>query len=240
MRINEENKSLDMEARDINYLLPHYVKCYLFYTRNEMPTKIVFPMFSSIKYGNVMLPIEWIAEDSQKALAIAKDGEIVPEVTEEQEKILDDKDAEIERLKKEIADMKGKEVFTSASDTAAEGLTQEEQLYEAAKPDQPTPAPEDVIRQEQETQAEEQPQAESPAKAAFATPPVIEQRTPKQPPGGDIGPGQHVSEMHSRDTGDQLKTTRDLIDEPEITGVEKEFEKTISRDEAGMPKIEGE
>ena len=48
MRINQENKSLDMEARDLNYILPAYVRSYLFYSKNEMPAKIIFPMLASV------------------------------------------------------------------------------------------------------------------------------------------------------------------------------------------------
>ena len=103
MRINQENKSMDIESRDINYILPAYVRSYQFHMKNELPTKIIFPMFVSVKAGGVDIPIEWVPPLEPIATEIAKDGNNVAEVTEEQEAALDEKDAEIARLKAELA-----------------------------------------------------------------------------------------------------------------------------------------
>ncbi|MCK4414925.1 MAG: hypothetical protein KAY32_15430 [Candidatus Eisenbacteria sp.] len=256
MRINQENKTLDMEIRDVNFILPPYVRSYLFYSKNEMPTKIVFPMFAAVDIlgadGQLHpLPIEWIAPESPVAKEIAKDGEVVAEVTPEQEAILDKQDESVKELKAEFE--------PAPEGEKVEGLTEEEQTYEAARADQPTPAPEDLIRQQEEDALAEQEAAmaaeaeaeakaaaehiESPAKAAFAespaTPPPTPERQPKQPPGGDIGPGQPLSGMGPRGSGDQIQTARDLKDEPDIKEEEQvPFEKEIGRDEAGKPIVE--
>ena len=84
------------------------------------------------------------------------------------------------------------------------------------------------------------------ARAAFAEPEVKKEptptkppREPKQPPGGDIGAGQPLSGMQPRDSRDQKRTARDLLDEPNIDDApEKEFEKEVTRDNKGNPVIE--
>ena len=129
MRINSDNKTMDIEARDINYILPTYVRSYQFYSKNELPTKIIFPMFVSVKAAGVDIPIEWVPPLDPVAVEIGKDGSNVAEVTEEQEAALDKKDAEIKRLRAEVEEL--------------------------AKNQPLKPAPEDLVRQEQEaTEAE--------------------------------------------------------------------------------------
>ena len=84
----------------------------------------------------------------------------------------------------------------------------------------------------------------SPAKQAFAESveialPVPEQRLPKQPPGGDIGAGQPLSNMGPRDARDQAMTAKALQPDADISEAkEKPFEKEIKRDEAGKPIVE--
>lgn len=254
MRINQENKSLDMEIRDINFILPPYVRSYQFYCKGEAPEKIVFPMFPSVDIVGEdreihPMPIEWVSPESPVAKEIAKDGAEISEVTPEQEAELDEKDKEIATLKKQIADL-----ITPSTRT----LKEDESAL--------TPAPEDILRQQEEdalaeqeaamtTEAEAEVKAaaehaESPARAAFAeVEPTAEEkakieasqpvRQPKQPPGGDIGPGQPPSDMGARDSRDQVRTARDLIEEPEIEGAEeKPYEKEIKRDDQGNPIIE--
>ncbi len=261
MIVNSENKSMDMEVRDINYILPAYVKSYLFISRNEMPKKITFPMFPSVKVNGIDIPIEYVPPLDEIALKISKDGKDVAEVTPAQEAALDEKDEEIKRLRNELTQ-------TGLGGEQEEEITPEQLEDEAAgkKLEEDTevvPAPEDLIRQEQETADEvteglteeeqtyeaakaDQPKA-SPAKAAFTIDPNPSHqpppgRQPKQPPGGDLGPGAGPSDMQSRQRGDQTRTARDLIDEPEISEAEeageKEFEKPVSRDEKGNPVVE--
>ena len=260
MRINTDNNTVDMEARDINYILPAYVRSYLFYNKNIMPQKIIFPMFPSIKVDNTVIPIEYVSPTDPRAVELAKDASNIPEVTPEQEALLDAKDEEIKKLKVKVAELE--------TPAAKEPLT---------------PTPEDLLRQVQEEalpgEGEDKPPAESPAKTAFAgLEPVPEEETteglteeeqtyeaaradqpgpealkvdpdpahqpppgrkPGQPPGGDIGPGQGLSDMHARDRKDQAQTTRDLLEEPEIKEEEQvPFEKVIKRDDKGRPIIE--
>jgi hypothetical protein len=105
VRINKESKSVDMEVRDINYILPQYIRSYLFYSKNEDPVEIVFPMFSSVPHPTktgVRVPIRWVPELSEIAVEILKDGADVAEVTEEQIAKLDEKDEEIKRLREDL------------------------------------------------------------------------------------------------------------------------------------------
>ena len=255
MRINPENKSLDMEHRDINYILPPYIRNYMFMNKNEMPEKIIFPMFASVMAGGKEIPIEYIAAESPVAVEIAEDGAAVPEITPAQEAVLDERDEEIKRLKAEVEAL----TITGGRGEDEVGGTTD------VTPEEPaiTPAPEDLVRQQEEYEAEHgdaprRPEGSvSPAKAAFAhaaeerietaTPYAKTatelakeaERIPKQPPGGDIGAGQSPSDMHPRDARDQAMTAKALQPEADISEAEeKPFEKEIKRDEAGKPIVE--
>ncbi len=230
MRINSDNKTMDIEARDINYILPAYVRSYQFHMKNEIPTKIVFPMFVSVRAAGVDIPIEWVPPLDPIAQDITKDGSNVAEVTEEQETALNEKDKEIADLKAEVESLaqtgRGGE---DGGGTQKEDTTSEQLLDEAAD-----------LELEEETAAP----AESPAKTAFKVDPdpthqPLPDRIPKTAPGGDIGSGQPLSDMHGRDRRDQARTAADLKEEPEIEGApEKEFEKGIKRDDKGNPIVE--
>lgn len=244
MRINQENKSVDMEARDINYILPAYVRSYLFYNKNEMPEKIIFPMFPSVKVGDKDIPIEYVPPLDAIAVEIAENGKSVAEVTPEREAVLDEKDERIKELKAEVA-VKPEDILEPIEPGSDEAISKG------------APAPEDLIRQQQETieqledetadlqlEVDTSPPAESPARAAFQVDPnpahqPPPDRKPIQPPGGDIGPGMGLSDMHARDRRDQIRTARDLAEEPEIVEeAEKPYEKDITRDEQGRPVVE--
>ena len=207
MRINQQNKSLDIETRDINYILPAYVRSYLFYSHNEDPEKIVFPMFQSVPHPSktgVMIPIEWVPMLDPAAIDIVKDGDNVAEVTPEQEAAIDEKDGEIIRLKEELERLQAQPLRI---DTSAVKV--------------------DVA----------QPTAKSKAKTAFKSEPPAG-RVPKMPPGGDIGAGSPDG-MGSRDGRDLARAKQDLREEPETDeSEEKEFDKTIKRDENGNPVVE--
>jgi len=243
MRINSENKSMDMEARDINYILPTYVRSYLFYSKNEMPSRIIFPMFPSVKVGGVDIPIEYVHPLDKIAVEITEDGKDVAEVTPEQEAALDAKDNEIADLKAQIAKLE-----TTPEAPAPEDITRQQQ--EDKIPDEPPPPAraafteaaeerietagkftgESVHKVEKERYEEKDRQIQE-MSSAF--------RQPKQPPGGDIGPGSSLSDMHPRDGRDQTRTARDLLPEPDIAEAEeKPFEKEIKRGEDGKPIVE--
>jgi len=226
MIMDDKEKQILMEARDINYILPAYVRSYLFYSKNELPRKIVYPMFSSITVQGKQIPIEYVPPLDAIAVEIAKDGADVAEVTPEEEAMLDEKDEKIKMLKEELERLRSRESKLVESGAIAE--------------ETPPPAPKEV----------------SPARAAFAEAPKeaghdpevkglaeaeakMGVRQPKQPPGGDVGPGLGLSDTHARDRRDQIRTAKDLMDEPDTNEAEeKEYEKPISRDEEGKPVVE--
>ena len=105
MITNIEQKTMEMEARDINYILPSYVRTYLFISKNEDPDRIIFPMFPSIPHPHKKgqtIPIEYVPYLGEVAVAIAKDGKDIAEVTPQQEAALDEKDDEIKRLRAQL------------------------------------------------------------------------------------------------------------------------------------------
>src|SRR3990172_4503607 len=66
-----------MERRDIDYILPQYIRSYLYYTKNQDPEEIVFPMFHSVRHPlkpTVMVPIRWVPELDILAQEIEADG----------------------------------------------------------------------------------------------------------------------------------------------------------------------
>lgn len=234
MRINDTDKQMEMEERDINYILPAYVRSYLFYTKNQMPDRIIFPMFPSVKIGDTEIPIEYLYPTDPVVVEIAVDGSNVEEVTEEHEAEIDAKDEEIKRLKSEL------EQLQSATSMEREevGLLpskEGEVLQVTAKVEEPLVKPKTISK----------------AKAAFATAAreyietaipyadkAFSDRQPKLPPGGDIGAGQPLSDTHARDTRAEKHMKRDLAEEPDINEKEeKEFGKDIARDEQGRPVV---
>ena len=187
MRINKEDKQMEMERRDINYIFPAYLKAYLFYNKNQTPDKIIFPMFSEVTIDGVKIPIEYVPELSNIAVDIKQDGADIPEVTSEKETELDMKDDAIKEIKEIAKDPISKQ-----------------------------PA----------------------ARKAFVSGIGVD-RKPKMPPGGDIGPGLPLSDMHSRDRKDQSRTRADLAEGPDIDeSKEKPYEKNVSRDSSGNPVVE--
>lgn len=253
MRINYQNKTMDMEVRDMNYILPAYLRSYQFHSQNELPTRIIFPMFASVKAANgVDIPIEYVPPLEAIAVEIQKDGSNVAEVTPEQEVVLDEKDAEIARLKAELTQTgQGEEDAGGTQTTEGTGhLTSKPNIQEVSKDTgEFEPVPEEEVteglsEEEQTYEAAKADQPESPARKAFTvgTGPAHRpqpDRKPKQPPGGDIGTGQPLSDMHPRGRDDQRRTARDLKEEPSIDEApEKEFGKEIKRDEEGNPIVE--
>lgn len=258
MRINQENKSMDMEARDINYILPAYIRSYLFYSNNELPEKIIFPMFPSVAVGDREIPIEYVPPLDPVAVEIANDGSAIPEVTSAQEAVLDEKDEEIKRLKAEVESLTtvergedevgGTPTISIEHPLAAidESETEEQtaaRLKEEVGGEPLSPArtafADEFGKAVDKTETERY-EAEDERQQKIHQAIVVEpNRKPNQPPGGDIGPGLGLSDTHGRDRRDQARTARDLADEPDINEAEeKEFEKPISRDGNGRPVVE--
>lgn len=229
MRINQQSKSVDMEVRDINYILPQYIRSYLFYTKNEDPERIIFPMFSSVPHpikAGVNIPIEYVPMISPVVSEIIEDGKDIPEVTPVQEAALDEKDEEIKQLKEQLAKL---EVNAKQMGTAEPQLG-DERVNKDGVPELYVRAGEDI----KIGGAEESPTLRPPKSKAKTAP----DRAPRMPPGGDIGTGS-PDNMGSRDRADLSRTKRDLLDEPETNEAEeKDFGKKIKRDEQGKPVVE--
>lgn len=145
MLIDDKNKTIQIEPRDINYILPSYIKLYLFYTRGEEIKAIVFPMFSSVLHPETGEPvsIEWIPPTDPVAVSIIEDGKDVPEIAPAQEARLDAKDEEIKKLKKELADMQQQRVppSTTQVDTKEEKKIMEYPKPKTTKQSSPTRQP---------------------------------------------------------------------------------------------------
>lgn len=209
MIVNKDNKSVDIEQRDWNYVMTAYVRNYLFVAKNESPEKIVFPMFRTVKhpFTGVDIPVEWMPEDSPVAVDIKEEGSTVEEATEAEIVAVDKKDKEVAKLKEQITEP-------------------EEQVATV------TPAPEDLIRQQEESVPE--PEPESPARAAFKDVPDREPKTPDVV----IPPGSQLDNMSKRDKADQRRIARDLAEQPDIDEEkEKPFDKAVERDEKGEPVV---
>lgn len=104
MRVSPERKSLDIEAREVNYIMGALIQNYLFVTKNEDPVEIIFPMFPAVPHPRkpgVMIPIRWLPPTDPIAIEIAKDGSNIPEVTPEEEAVLDAKDKAAEEVKEQ-------------------------------------------------------------------------------------------------------------------------------------------
>lgn len=107
------NKQVQMEVRDINYMLGAYINNYLFISKNEDPVEVIFPMFQTVPHPRkpgVMIPIRWIKHTDPVAVEIAEDGSNVPEVTPAQEAALDEKDKLIEEVKEQVVKEEPKEL----------------------------------------------------------------------------------------------------------------------------------
>src|SRR4030042_1105123 len=109
MRINEEARTLDIEARDINYVLGAYVRLYLYQTKNTDPERIFFPMFRSVPHPykkGVTIPIEFVPDDSPVAIEIKYDGSNVAEPTPESEAKADEAERQYDNTKKTLEQLK--------------------------------------------------------------------------------------------------------------------------------------
>jgi len=222
MIINEDNKTMEIEPRDVDYVLPAYVRLYLFQTKNEDPEKIIYPMFSSVRHPSkqgVTIPIEYVDEKSPEALAIIEDGSNIPEATPESEAAADRKEDEYDAMKgkiaaleEELAATKGTVVELDFAKAEAEfaGINQETIAQAIAESTDDSPAKAAFKEQmTQEAQAAIESIQPTPARIALA----------KQPE-HMIPPGMPLDLGGARDAADQKRIARDLIPEKDIKGEE--------------------
>jgi len=200
MRVNEETKSVDMEERDVNYIMPAYIVSYLFQCKNEDPERITFPMYPSVPHPRkpgVLIPIEYVPPDSPVAVEIKEDGADVPEATMEQVRQIDEKEDRMEELKE-----------------AVDGLRAEADIFIPA-PENVSPARAAFADEPVAEQLQEEPEV---APEPGPTTPV---RVPKQPPGGALPPGTPLDGMQSRTPGFERQIAKDIAPQVEVNEEEE-------------------
>jgi len=86
---------MEMEQRDIEYLLTAFLRAYKFYRQNTLPDKITFPMIKKFtdKESGVVIPIEFVeasepagtdaAVNTMAEQALTDMAEELPEVKED-------------------------------------------------------------------------------------------------------------------------------------------------------------
>jgi len=206
MRVNQEGKSVDIERRDINYILPAYIRAYMFYTRNEDPEKIIFPMFRSVPHPvkkGTEIPIEWVPDNSPVAVEITEDGGNIPETTPEAESEADKKEEDYNAQKARIAELESEVNAPDVSPARATLAKMAEELAAEAEAS-------DKHSQPKSTNLEfgdNQPSAER--LAAAKAPDVV------------LPPGTPSDYGGSRDKRDQQRIARDLAPEKEVNEAEE-------------------
>lgn len=261
MRANTENKSMDMEVRDINMFLPAYIRSYLYVSKNESPDKIIFPMFPSVPHPydpSKQIPIEYYPMDSPMVAEITEDGKDIKEATEAE---IAEKDRQEDVIKELTAKVKELEATTEGREGVV-GTAEQSDIVSLPSPlmvspqDEEsvltvplTPAPENLLRQQQEAEPTEVNMKEAKAKMVGVKPPtpeattkpgLVPAREPKQPD-VVVKPGEgNLDGMGSRDKRDQGRVAKDLAPEPEVDeNKEVPFDKETGRDSKGKPTVKG-
>ena len=105
MRINSDNKSIDIEERDINFIIDNYAVSYKFHTKNAPIDRIIIPMFTVAKtrYGDI--PIEFVPDMSAYAKELVDDGKAVAEISPVQADELAVQDAKKQAMIKEVKEV---------------------------------------------------------------------------------------------------------------------------------------
>lgn len=81
MEINAENNTIVLTERDLNYILPNFVKAYKFRMRNNLPTKIIFSNVQHLTYiepgmpAAINIPLEY--EAAEEPVIKAEEIEVV-------------------------------------------------------------------------------------------------------------------------------------------------------------------
>jgi len=203
MRVNKETKSVDIEQRDLNYILPAYIISYLFNCQNEDPERITFPLYPSVPHprkSGVLIPIEYVPPESPVAVEIKEDGSDVAEATEAQIRQIDEREDEIKRLKEEVARLAPVPPPTIDPDNLPDHLKEV------------SPARAAFAKELQDGAAETKAAEEHLKEAASAT----LDRQPKQPPGGALPPGTPLDDMQSRNTKLDSMVARDIAPQPDV------------------------
>lgn len=233
MRIDKDRKSLDIEKRDIDYILTAYMRMYLFQTRNEDPDVITIPMFRTTPHPykkGEEVEIQYIPDTSPVAVDIKEDGSDIPETSPESEAEADKKEEEYNATKAKL-----EEVEAELARVRAE--------KEGVKPDgRPEKLPEGSSEEEKEADDAEPPTENITIKPAPQNEPAFnigaDQPTPerlakiKEPPGGSLPPGTPSDYGGKRDPRDFRRIARDLAPEKDV----KEEEEVEIKDITDIPE----
>ena len=98
-----ENKEMQVEERDIDFMLRAYMRSYMFMSKNVVPDKIIFPMVSKVQnpYNPAeFVQVEYVPEVSAKAKEIKEEGSTVPPTTEADEDEADRREEHFQEIKK--------------------------------------------------------------------------------------------------------------------------------------------
>ena len=235
MRANTTDQTMDMEARDLNYILPAYVRSYMYVSKNADPKEIVFPMFESCPHPfkpGVTIPIRYVPALSPEAIEITVDGQDIAEAKVEEEPVVEAVEPRPEP--EEIGNHIEEEKIAEADAKAEAADLRADMAHLTEEPDPETEAGLQQIEDEAadavmeiETAVGEEPKVEPP-------PP---DRTPKQPDNPATG---SPDGMQSRDTRADKQIAKDLRlgDNLDESKDQKPYEKDITRGENGEPKVE--
>lgn len=200
MRIDETRKSVDMEERDINYVLSSYVRLYLFQTRNQDPEVITFPMFKSVPHPykpGVKIPVEYAPDISPIAIEITQDGADIPETTPEAEAEADEREDNYLATKARLAEVEAE--------------------LAKLKADKKEPVEEQPISPARAAFAK----VESEPSEVVVDPPTPERLAKAKMPDNPLPPGTQSDYGGRRDPRDSKRIARDLIPEKEINEEEE-------------------
>jgi len=231
--VNEEDKSAEIEPRDINYILSAYVRLYLFQSKNEDPERIILPMFQSVPHPykpNVQVPIVYVPDTSPEALRIIHDGSNVPETTPESEATADDREAEYEAMKARIAELES--IVEGGNMATAEDLEQEAADRQLEEDTEAASLAQVALAAEREaSRAAEEALTPAPDAAMDSIAPSPERIAKAKQPDVVLPPGTDSDYGGRRDgKADQKQVAKDLMPRPDINeGEERDASDIVER-----------
>lgn len=193
-----DNREMQMELRDWSYLMTAYVRQYLYLSKNQDPAKVVFIKFPTVQHPykpEVKIPVEYIEFDSEQAKAIMYDGSIVPVATEADIEKAEQTEDRVVELKSKLAELEKELADIEAATTTV------------------TPAPEDLLRQQQEDNPPPEAMGTTAPSEADDLPPGVAE------PGHEIATQEEVEESISPARAAYADITTD--EEADMTPEEK-------------------
>lgn len=108
MRINQENQSMDIEIRDLNFIIDQYAINYKFATKNAPLERVIIPMFGTAKTRYGEIPIEFVPDVSGYVKELVEDGKAVAEASPQQADEIAVQDAKKQHIASELGTVIGK------------------------------------------------------------------------------------------------------------------------------------